>query len=327
MGDFQEDALQCSLSLRLLVHGWKIPLHLDAEGNERPPTFVMGQCATSIDSVILSPDNHATIPCIMVQSVGMLTHRVLAFPLSFQAEQLHTRVAGPPRLHWDAPLHPVSDWKPCIELLDHRYQSLEQDHRQGGWTPTHVIVDEMRGIFEGHFREHLSKNGCKIQLSDGSTDDRLQLLGNAQVHWKTVRKRAHGTSNAIILHKAVAWLVSLARNEGCDKVRCKLERHRQLIVASFRLAPGSFESALTQPASFVGPWKEQLRLYKHRCDQRAMRAWRAKLFTRKARPTKTLFRWLRNVPPTNNMCLKAGDSVVSGPVPYFIKAVSIGKPS
>ena len=151
-------------------------------------------------------------------------------------------------------------------------------------------------------------------MSDGTTDHRLSVLGDAGIHWMTTRKRPHGTSHAVVLHKAVAWIVSLARQEGSEKVRRRLQEHRDLTISSFCLTSKSFDLALESPDQYAQVWKEQLRLHCQRaCDQRKMRAWRAKLFTAKARPTKTLFRWLRSIPPTNNMCLKSSDRIVCGP--------------
>ena len=51
--------------------------------------------------------------------------------------------------------------------------------------------------------------------------------------------------------------------------------------------------------------------------QRNVRAWRAKLFTKRARPTPILFRWVRKLPVTTHLAIRSGSGIAMGPHACF----------
>ena len=147
----------------------------------------------------------------------------------------------------------------------------------------------------------------------------LAACGDMTAHARTKRPRRHTETVTLTLHRAVAWIVSLANGEGTVRVTRQLRTHWDTIRTHFDLQGVSFKHVVESPETQVNTWKAELRRFKAREAGRRYRQWHAKLFTQKAQPSRTLYRWLRSLPPVQHMAIRESDAVFLGPASFFQK--------
>ena len=197
-----------------------------------------------------------------------------------------------------------------------------QQSLQDSWDSCEHTIDTIWTIFESTLIDHLRTEGISAHVASGSPAS-LDALGDIQRHWQEPSSRSKGgyrdTADRVA-HLAVAWIVSLARQEGTRKVMRKLHVHRSIICDSLNLLGKDFDAAIAQPASHVHLWKKALADFKSRTQAKAFRLWRSKLFTHNASPTAALYRWIRRVPPPVHLVLTSEDGLCLGPDQFFRRA-------
>ena len=318
MGDFQCCFEETYHYVQLAVDGWRMPIHVNRDGVVRPPTYACGERTSVLDAILVSPDVSQSYVRVEVTCIDSIQHSLLRMPLDLQVLPPFQRVAYPPQLRQRLELQTATfDWQPtCNELAD-ILRASKDVIQAGEWSPYQVIIDAAWARFESAYRSHLMAKGVRNVTSQGRELPDLQACGDPRAHERTLTPRKHPETASVLLHRAVAWIVSLARHEGVDKVQRKIREHWQLISEEFRLPVNSLDHILSDPEPHVAAWKQALQCYAHRQAKRRYNRWHAKLFLNKAHPSPTLFRWLRGVSPVATMTAQIDDHTVQGPKEFF----------
>ena len=248
-----------------MVHGWRILRGLSQNGDPDPPTYVCTKSQTLIDAVVLSPDWQNTDHHVIVTEVPGILHRLLSFTCNFERGEDHPHVAYPPMYHFsDTPVRPF-DWEGVEKMLEVRAEEWLDMHRQEGWQEYQAHVDTSWQLFERAYHAHLETFNSCVERDEQTHACDMMTCGRP-------------------------------KPQRCDsKIHGKLAGKRLILLG---LLPACVFCApsLTHRESETG-WKTKrackgrqtaYRRYQERVAVRRARAWRAKLFTRRARPTKVL---------------------------------------
>ena len=319
LGDFQETVTQTLFYLQLAAVGWRLPLPFDSQGNPAPYTYKLGQTESSIDHVLVSPNFDEQLQTINVKPLTGVAHALLTCHIQLQPQPAYPRIAYPPKLQFSAAQVNMDDlWHETavrIEECVHEHKT-RQERDQLSWEAAQSIIDCVWSLFEETLRLHLSLNGTIASHATGSPAS-LSSLGDVSKHWVQAPQGAYRDTADRIAHKAVAWLVSLARKEGVARTTSQLLKHRRVVCETLNLTGRQFQAAMSAPEAHVSLWKSRLAEHKDRAAHRALRRWRAKLFSSKAAPTPTLFRWLRQVPHPVHLIIADHHDQIMGPDAFF----------
>ena len=315
LGDFQCNWVDQYQFLQCAVHGWRVPMLLDEKGQQATHTYQCGNSSTLIDSCMLSPDCPAQTQHVLVTRSPLLLHAFLSIWIPAQVEKPFQRVAYPPKLTRTIASEPRVHWDTVKQRIEQIGSQLEEAKRLSEWIDSQGLVDQAWDSFTDAYRMHLLDRGVRALCADGTLMPTLQQCGDAHAHAKTCTRSKK--TRAKTLYRAIGWLTSLARQESGFKTRHRLETHRDCICSALQLSADEFVTALDDPAVHVEAWKSKLREHHHRVAKRQLRAWHAKLYLPNSRPTRTLYRWLRKIPPVATLTVKTPHGVVAGPEAFF----------
>ena len=317
MGDVQGKWSDDFRYLQLALHGWRLPLPLTHDGNLAHYTYRCAGTYTFLDMVMCSPDIDPCIQHVTCHEIEGLLHSLISLQLRLDTVRPHQRVAYPPRLESSHGLLSPHDWDLTIANIREGVAQCLATFEGAEWIPVDSDIDSIWEVFSCSYRDHLYRSGVRALGQEGTPLPDLQAVGKCGAHRATCRRQKARSSRDRRLYQAVGWLTSLARNENPQSMQDKLRQNEEVICECFQLTRAAFRDALNSPSSFVSPWKEAHRRYRHRNDKKKLRSWRSKLFTSKARPSRTLFRWLRSIPPVPTLTSSWEGKIVVGPHDFF----------
>ena len=316
LGDFQEDLSSSHFYLRAAVHGWCLPPLLCYSGEPVQATYESAGVKSMIDWVLVSPDYRGHTPHVLVTPIEGLQHCLLSTVMPIEVNDRHPRVAYPPKLVRDPSLSTSFESGDYLERLQETAQRIIDQYLHEEWFDIQRAIDGLWDLYQCFFRASLFAKGYRAHRGDRTLSD-LVSQGNHKAHWHTAEPAKHKHTSVCLMHRAIGWLTSLARQEGMQRCRAMLNRHSQEIQQSLRLTPQHFQRALDDPSTYIAKWKDALIAFRERERGRATRSWRGKLFVAKARPSKTLFRWLKNLAPSVSLTFTSEQGIHCGPHAFF----------
>ena len=140
-----------------------------------------------------------------------------------EVSEKHPRVADPPMVEQVAA--PDRDDAVNREQIERDLGEADRQIRPGEWIDTQGLVNHLWRSYERYFRTRLLASGYRTKVVDGHTPN-MSAQGNGDAHWRTSKPKPHNLEQTCLMHRAVGWLTSLARQEGQSKCWRSLQNHK-----------------------------------------------------------------------------------------------------
>ena len=308
-GDFNLDLEQSALVAQLAPLGWRLPLHVTPDGVPRQ---------TRIDDIIAHPDMLFPTDAVVLTQIDGLQHCLLTAG----------NVSG---THPD--LIPVRH-PPCVQVDRERaltspvcWQTAAARARQWYLSLSHVTDQwiNMRAQLDVHWHEYLTLgirylDACHPRAQHETGGSYKGQFGRDWKRPKRGQGRGHATSLPVPLlplRKALRRLISLAEDIDNPNIIRRLQHHAGTLKEAFAMSDPQFVDALEQPAKWIPIWQDRMKVIEQREHQRQIQRWRRKLTTHAHRPTRSLYRWLRQGPKRGHYTTTHQGTRVSGPATFF----------
>ena len=318
VGDFNMSPNDCTLTGLLEPSGWRRPLHVSEEAVPQEYTFFSGGMATGIDEFFISPDMLQIHDAIVLTRIQGLQHCLLSGVCRVREDEEFLAVRHPPVLDYNPKRSFVSpiDWQQLEHDVEKAYRAIMASVRDPQWNNTQGLVDDAWAQFQAMLLRQMQ--ACH-DTHDQAKSSYIHEYGRPWKKTRPPQKHAHNERGGDLreARRAVHRLITLARGEGHEGLLAKIQKMRVPVCTVLDLTEDSFQAALSAPHLHVDHWVHKLSKASERLQRQQCAAWKRRLATRKCKPTRALFRWLKQGSRRGHYATKVGDVTHCGPAQYF----------
>ena len=319
-GDFNLQVEDSPLVAKLSPLGWKLPLHVSQDGTPQEFTYQSGSVQTKIDDMIFHPSLHAMADVLVISKLDGLQHCLLTCKCQASEHEGIVPVRYPPHLDISLTRPTVSPicWEQEEERVRACYEEIYDGSRSHVWKSHQDRVDRLWREFQELLQRHmLSCHGHSREEHARNT-----LYGK---DWKRaptkpyIRDPERLASNTSLgmLRRALRRLTSLCQFGPNRAIEHRLIHHQEQIMAQLGVSSSQFCDALENPRRWVPHWSARLKVLEQREHKRQIQCWHRKLTTQGHRPTRALYKWVKQGPRRGHFTLKHKEKIYSGPEKYF----------
>ena len=319
-GDFNQRVEGSPLLASLSPLGWRLPLHVSQDGTPQDFTYQSGSVQTKIDDMIFHPSLHAMADVLVISQLEGLQHCLLTTKCHTLEHEEIVPVRYPPHLDIQAKSPTVSPicWQSVEKRARRAYEHVLRDSQTREWAYLQDQVDKQWCEFQDILQRHLLS--CYGHAED--TQAKRMPYGH---DWKRAPvkpkiwnpERLANNTELGQLRRDLRRLTSLKPFGPHASIENRLRHHRDRIMGQLGLSSAQFQDALSNPDRWVSHWSARIKILEQREHKRQVHCWHRKLTTRGHRPTRALFKWVKQGPRRGHFTLKHEEKILSGPSHYF----------
>ena len=140
--------------------------------------------------------------------------------------------------------------------------------------------------------------------------------------WRVRSRRKKNTAGMhtrelLVAQRCVHRLIAVARGDAPATLLSKISSHSNVVREVLELSERQYAQAMNDPAQCAPLWRDRLRKAQEKQKRAQISCWRRKLAYAQGRPTRALYRWLKQGGTRGHFVVRSGGRAHHGPKAFF----------